>query len=173
MTKIICLNLNKCICMTQLCDRDINAVSKPQTGWMFTHVQPYHDPSQAWSEIRAICLLRLFTCPLAECTAACCLCGGQRRCGTSVQETGHSHDSQQSPHLPPSFHPAHPPPAGSQETIISISSNQHLFSIHSAEYDIGLSTCRQSLLKSQHFLRNASSKKEKILTLAAPLLISI
>lgn len=53
------------------------------------------------------------TCSLTACTAGCCLCGGQRRCGTSAQGTGHSHDSPQSCHLLPSSHPAHPPPAGS------------------------------------------------------------
>lgn len=58
------------------------------------------------------------TCSLTVCTAGCCLCVGQRRCGTSVQGTGHSHDSQQLHHLLPSFHPAHPPPAESQQVTI-------------------------------------------------------
>lgn len=45
-----------------------------------------------------------------DCTAGCCPSAGQRRCGTSAQETGHSHGTPRSLPPPPSYPPAHPPP---------------------------------------------------------------
>lgn len=60
------------------------------------------------------------TCSLTVCTAGCYLCAGQIQCRTSVQGTGHSHDSRQLHHLQPSFHPIHPPPIGWQVTIFAV-----------------------------------------------------
>lgn len=68
------------------------------------------------------------TCSLDVCIAECCLCEGQRQCGTIAQEIGHSRDSQLSYRLLPSFHRAHPPPAGTHQAII--------FDIHPAKFSL-------------------------------------